>query len=427
MAKCDVRFSPAALAVFLLSLLSLTGCSHKRLCVPSEWNEPGALVPLEPTDDHDNHIPLDSEIFATFPQRLQATEPPQPPPAGPVKNALVLSGGGMYGAYAVGVLTGWSACGGRPTFDVVSGISTGALIATYAFLGAEYDQRLTDLYTNVRVRDIYHKRSVMAMLLRDAAATSRPLKRIIDRELDDQVLEAVASAHAAGRRLYVGTTDVDSGGFVVWDMGAIAASGRPDAKELYRKVVLASASIPGLLPPVEIPIEINGRRYSQMHVDGGAASTVFFRAEDFAFEKGATPAQRRQILRGANVYALVSGKLYPDPTCARRNALKIAESSLNTFYDSELRGDLFEIYALCLLNGMHFHLASTPQQLPVGSDSMNLKPAEMRRLYDCGFNLACNGKAWRHEMPMAEPNEYVRPRSGNEFIAPKAVSPTCAP
>jgi hypothetical protein len=425
MANSVVRFALAARTAALPVLLIFTGCiSHERPCVPPELNRAQALFQVGETPDQ--HVPVDAEILATLPHRLEAPERIQPPPMGPPKHALVLSGGGMYGAYAVGILNGWSASGGRPCFDVVTGVSTGALIATYAFLGPEYDHRLFELYTSVHTSDIYRKRTIFSVLWRDAVASSQPLEHLIKDGVTDELLQAVARAHATGRRLYMGTTDLDSGRLVIWDMGAIAASGRPDAKELYCKIVLATSSVPGLLPPVEIPIEINGHKYSQLHVDGGASATLFFRADDFAFPKGATSAERKQLLTGANIYTIVSGKLYTDQNCTKRKTLKIAASSLNAFYSSEVRGELFQMYALCQLGGMHFHLSSIPQDYKFGHESMSFDPAEMKRLYDVGFNLICSNKAWRFDAPVAEPGEYAPPRSGNEFISVEAMAPAAA-
>jgi hypothetical protein len=328
----------------------------------------------------------------------------------------------MYGAYAVGVLAGWTATGTRPEFDVVTGVSTGALIANYAFLGKEYDRQMVESYTSISDRDIYRKRPLGSALFSDAAASSAPLKRLIEAQVDDNAMAAVARAHLAGRRLYVGTTNIDTRRLVIWDMGAIAASGRPDAKDLYRKILLASASPPGFLPPVEIDVEVNGRRFTELHVDGGASTGLFLRASTLNIDREALEAGK-QPLAGSDAYAIVAGKLYADPACTDRRAVKLGESALHSLLYSQTRGELFRIYTLCLLGGMKFHLASIPEGFRAGSDAMSFDADEMRRLYEAGYAAATGGRAWRDTPPGAEPYEQTRPRTGTQFLAPAALPP----
>jgi len=292
-------------------------------------------------------------------------------------------------------------------------VSTGALVATYAFLGPEYDAPMVRLYTSVTDRDVYRRRPTPAVLWSESAASSAPLKRLIDAEVDDGVIAAVAKAHAAGRRLYVGTTNLDTRRLVVWDMGAVAASGRPDAAELYRKILLASASVPGFFPPVPIEVEVNGRRFTELHVDGGATTGVFLRA----------PTTGHQPLAGSDAYVIVAGKLYADPACTQRRAVRIGESALASVLYSQTRGELFRIYTLCLLGGMDYHLAAIPEDFRVGADAMAFDPDEMRRLYDAGYAAATGGRAWRDTPPGAEPHEQTCPRTGTQFFAPGAAPP----
>ena len=165
-----------------------------------------------------------------------------------------------YGPLA-GFLYGWTRSGQRPTFHVVTGVSTGALIATYAFLGPQYDERLRVLYTTITTRDVVRRRPLYGLISGDAAYSSEPLANLIDESVTVELLAEVRAAHACGRRLFVGTTNLDTGRPVVWDMGAIAASSRPDRREHFRDVLLASASVPGALPPVRIPVTYNGKTY----------------------------------------------------------------------------------------------------------------------------------------------------------------------
>src|SRR5262249_8530193 len=156
-----------------------------------------------------------------------------------------LSGGGIYGAFDVGILAGWSATGTRPVFDVITGVSTGALIATFAFLGPEYDEFLRSSYVNISPEDIYSRRRLLEILRSDSLVSSVPLQRKIMAAIAPEILAAVAREHAKGRRLYVGTTNLDTRRFVIWDLGAIASQGTAEALQLYQKVLLASGSVPG--------------------------------------------------------------------------------------------------------------------------------------------------------------------------------------
>lgn len=194
--------------------------------------------------------------------------------AGHQFSILALSGGGEHGAFGAGLLCGWSESGRRPTFDVVTGVSTGALMAPFAFLGSAYDQRLKALYTEVSFHSILSG-SPLTGLFGEAFTISRPLQRVIARQVDQSMLADVAAAHRQGRRLFVVTTNLDAQRAVLWNMGAIAASGQQSSLDLFRKVILASACVPGLFDPVLIESEANGRRFKEMHVDGGTAFALF--------------------------------------------------------------------------------------------------------------------------------------------------------
>ena len=197
----------------------------------------------------------------------------------PIYNALALSGGGATGAFGAGFLNGWTETGKRPDFKIVSGISTGALTAPVAFLGSDYDHLLREVYTGVRTENILKRLSLFAILFQsESLASTAPLQELIERYFDSAFLREVAKRHNQGYRLYIGTHHMDAQRLVVWNMGAIANSAHPEAEDLFRKVVLASASIPTAFPPVLIDAEVDGERYDEMHVDGGVSVQVFFYA-----------------------------------------------------------------------------------------------------------------------------------------------------
>jgi hypothetical protein len=203
-------------------------------------------------------------------------------------------------------------------------------------------------------------------------------------------------------------------------MGAIAASGRPDALELYRKVLLASAAVPGFLPPVPIDVAINGRRYTELHVDGGTTAQVFLRGSMLKLDQEATRAGRRP-LSGSDVYVIVAGKLYADPGCVEPRATRIASEALTTLTYAETRSDLVRIYTLALLTGMRFHLTALPQDHPAPEESLSFDPAPMRQMYAAGYHAGLTGQGWRGTPPGTDAAEQVLPRTGTEFLAPVAV------
>jgi predicted acylesterase/phospholipase RssA len=324
------------------------------------------------------------------------------------RNALVLSGGGMNGAFTAGVLKGWTARGDRPKFDVVTGISTGAIIAPFAFLGPEYDAMLERGYTTLHDGDIFRRRSPLVLLWADSLADSEPLRKKIAGDITPEVLQRIARAHAEGRRLYVGTTDLDAKRLVIWDLTAIAASDDPHKLELFRKVVLASASVPALFPPVALDIEVNGQRFSELHVDGGVTASLFLRPEMLGHRSP------RQVIPGAgdvNVHVIVAGKLRPERRPVKRRLIDVSGESIAGVLQSQFEADLMRVYLLSRWSGAGFALAAVPQNFESDLDSLSFDPVVMRRLFDAGYQGAATGKAWL----AAPPTDAQPPRGGVRF------------
>jgi predicted acylesterase/phospholipase RssA len=387
-----MRTTAALVAWLCLGAVLLPGCTLARPYPPLELPASARLVEAHRSSAGD--------------------EPVIVPVAHTPRNLLVLSGGGMNGAYTAGVLKGWTASGSRPRFDVVTGISTGALIAPFALLGPAYDDALERAYTMVRDRDIFRKRWLLTLPWAESLADSVPLRKHIEAEITPEVLAGVARAHAEGRRLYVGTTNLDTKQLVVWDLGAIAAGDDPNKLPLFRQVVLASASVPGLLPPVPITVEVNGQRFTELHVDGGVAANLFLRPSML----------RRPGDRGApagavdtNVYVIVAGKLRPKPEPVKRGLLSVAEDSIQGVLQAQFEGSLLRIYLLARNAGARFALAAVPQEFPSDLASLSFDPRIMRALFDEGFRSAASGSVWRATPPGLAPGEMAPPRSGVRF------------
>jgi len=308
---------------------------------------------------------------------------------------LALSGGGDKGAFSAGFLNGWTKAGTRPQFKLVTGVSTGALIAPFAFLGPDYDKDLTAMYTRVSEKDIAAKRFFYSVFLQDALADTTPLAELLKVHVDQQMLEAIAAEYAKGRLLLLGTTNLDARRPVVWNVTKIAATGRPEAVELVRKIMLASAAIPGAFPPVMFDVEAQGKRYEEMHVDGGATTQVFV-------YWGAVNVKKLSAERGADrereIYALVNARLDPEWGEVERRTLPITFMAIDTLIQYQTIGDLYRIYTHTQRDGTHLNVAyiSDDFRAPHTAD---FDPVFMRRLYDFGFEKAAAGYTWMNEPP----------------------------
>ena len=304
-------------------------------------------------------------------------------------NTLCLSGGGVYGAYSAGILAGWTASGERPVFDVVTGISTGALIAPYAFLGPAYDGMLKNDYTTITNDDIFKRRRFYQALTSDSVADTAPLRQRVREIATPQVIMAIADAHKQGRRLYIGSTNIDTKRLVVWDIGAIVTKFGVGGRELIVDIVLASAAIPGFFPPVEIPITIDGRNFTELHVDGGMTRELFYRTPYVE------PSKRESFgpksLWDSNIFVLVAGKLYADPMPVRRRTLAIAGSAISGLLYTNTRGDIDRLFNYTLLTGMNLYISAIPGTMEVTTNATDFDPVEMTKMFHAGFQNAVRG------------------------------------
>lgn len=367
--------------------------------------ESNVSLPLD--DPNDPHMIL---ALKKALERTCRTEPANPKqPHAPI-NILAISGGGSYGTFDVGVLNGWTESGTRPKFDMVTGISTGALIGTFAFIGPKYDEYLHSSYVNATMKDIYVRRSLFSLLRADSIASSEPLRKKIAEAITEEVLREVMQAHAEGRRFYVGTTNLDTRRFVIWDMGAIASKGTPQALELFRKVILASASVPGFFPPVLIDVEVDGQIYQELHVDGGSTASVFV---PLAMMR-CTPDDH-ECQKGSNVYVISSGKLFADSRTVKRQFVTVTYNAISAMLYSGLRNDVYRIFNQTLLCGMNFHLMAIPQDFPLDVAALSFEQSELHKLYDLGFRMGKSHERWRETPPGVEATELTLPRTGTQF------------
>jgi len=311
---------------------------------------------------------------------------------------LAISGGGDRGAFGAGLLVGWSEAGNRPYFHVVTGISTGALLAPFAYLGPEYDQTLKTIYKNIGPDDIFKNRFLLDALFDDALKDSTPLWQLVEKNVNEELLKRVAEKHNKGPALLVATTNLDARlpvVPVVWNMGEIAASGDPKSLELFRKILLASSSIPGVFPPVMIDVEVDGVSYQEMHVDGGATAQVFL----FPSSLGSTIRDKGLwIERERTAYIIRNARLDPHWASTDRRMLSIFGRALSSLIQSQGVGDLYQIYLNAKQNDMDFNLAFIGEDFDVGSRE-DFDTEYMRDLFDYAYQLARGGYPWQKRPP----------------------------
>jgi hypothetical protein len=334
----------------------------------------------------------------------------------PPANFLALSGGGDNGAYGAGLLTGWTAAGTRPEFDIVTGISAGALIAPFAFLGPDYDPQLREVFTEVAPRDVLHLRRIpIALLFNVALADASPLYRLIERKADDRMLAAIAQEYARGRLLLIGTTNLDLQRPVIWNIGAIAASGHPQALALFRQILLASASIPGAFPPVLINVQHNGRTYQEMHVDGGAATQVFFYPPALDARGLTAP----DAPRTRTVWVIRNGRIDVEGANVNRGLVTIASRSIATLLHFSGIGDISRIFLTAERDGMEFRLSYIGSSFPVERREP-FDQEYMRALFDYAARKLIAGDAWTTSPPAVGTLPATADRTAARDLPPRS-------
>ena len=314
----------------------------------------------------------------------------------PPMHLLAVSGGGDNGAFGAGLLCGWTATGRRPEFKAVTGVSTGALIAPFAFLGPDYDHVLKTVYTSVTPADIATHRWVAAAITNDGMADNRPLWGLISKTIDQDLLDRIAAEYARGRLLLIGTTDLDARQPVIWNMGAIASSRAPQALALFRSILLASAAIPGAFPPSMVRVEVDGHPYEEMHVDGGASAQVFLyppSLKNMAQQAGVT------MNREGHVYVIRNASLTPTWAPVERRTINIAGRAIDSLIQTQGLGDLYRIYLTTQRDGLDFNLAIIGPDFKYEGKKEEFETPFMVKLFDYGFAMSQKPDFWRKAPP----------------------------
>ncbi len=340
--------------------------------------------------------PLEIE-FAAATGRLRRAQGLAPDAQLPEIQLLAVSGGGENGAFGAGLLCGWSEHGDRPVFELVTGVSTGALTAPFAYIGSAYDPQLRAVYTDLTPSHVLIKRYITAALFNDALTDNAPLFKTISGYLDETMLAALAKGYDDGRLLLIGTTDLDAQQPVIWNIGAIARSGHPRALDTIRRILLASAAIPGAFPPTMFDVTLNGVAYQEMHVDGGA----FMQA--FLYPASLTRQRRMRMANGhlvdpAVAYVIRNGRLDPEWASTERSTLGIAARAIASMIAASGINDVIRMYNTTLHDGVDYRLAY------IGPDFTEKLPAPfdqtyMRALFDYGYQRARRGYEWANRPP----------------------------
>jgi hypothetical protein len=408
--------------VLLIVTLMLVGCSSlpRKKAVPERLESKAVISGISDIryvlGDPEDMKRLIRDVADTWPRErkwlaAQGKSTKDLPPS----HILALSGGGDKGAFGAGVLNGWSIAGNRPEFLLVTGISTGGLIAPFAFLGPKYDEILKSLYTNTKKEDIIEARSLLAVFTEDGMADTTPLRMLLRKHIDRAFLDEIATEYAKGRDLWISTVNLDARKRVIWNMTKLAASNHPMAVELFQAVMIASASIPAAFPPVMMNVEIEGKVYSEMHVDGGTMAQVFVYPPDIHL---AELSQKEGGVRKRILYVLMNARVDPEWAETERRVLSIAGRAITSMIQTQGIGDIYRIYLTAQRDGVDFNLG----YIPSGFKHPHVEDFDtefMRALYQVGYEMAEKGYLWQKRPPGFEEELYAAPTAP---IAPAASS-----
>lgn len=313
-------------------------------------------------------------------------------------NFLAISGGAENGAFGAGLLVGWGDAGKRPSFDMVTGVSSGALIAPFVFLGRTRDNGLREVFTTYGRKDIFTV-NVSGLLQGAALADNAPLANLIEKYVDRDFLRDIARESSKGRVLLIGTTDLDAQRPVLWDMGRIAAVDSVEALNLFRQVLLASATVPGAFAPVRIKVRIGDKDYDELHVDGGVTRQVFIGPSILRLVSGQGPHKRSN---GARLFVIRNGRIDPQWESVGADVLSVTQRSLSTLIKNQGLGDLYRIYSLSKFNGIDFNLASIPPDFKAERDGP-FDRTYMSALFDRAYEMGRRGYPWVKSLPGLQP------------------------
>lgn len=395
--------------ILLLILSSLQGCASRACLQPlPECLEDKLQVPgfHNIRGWGDDHSPILKKSLADSLKQAKAAYSGKCPQ---VFSGLTLSGGGQDGAFAAGFLCGWTKKGNRPKFALVTGISTGSLIAPFAFLGPEYDDRMRELNTTIKEKDVFKKHGKLSTLFSSLSigtihsfSDNRPLAKLIECAIDEEILNKVATEHLKGRRLWIGTSQMDAERLVIWDMGAIALQRTPEALALFRKVLLTSATTPVWFPPQMFEVEAEGKIYSEMHCDGGLQAQMILFENALAPESICETGPNAKKHHLDELYIIRNLKVDPEWKCIEPTIGNISIRAVNALTKSQGIGDLFRLYTYALRDKIKYNLVFIPKEFTMKPKS-EIDQKYMNALFELGCEMGQSPEPWLHCPPLYHP------------------------
>ena len=391
------------IVIFSMGVLSIQGCTtmRSRNAVPIDIVGKvtiSGMPDIRSDIDNPDSVVIQKSLIGSFKEEGKDDYPAN---ALGIKTypVLAISAGGPNGAYGAGFLTGWSKEGSRPLFKIITGVSSGAIIACCAFLGKDYDDQLEKFFTTMSTKDIMKKNNFFGILFGGSFMSSAPLAKKISAIVDEKLIAKVAKEHRRGRRLFIGTVNLDAQEFVVWDMGALACKGGPDSVKMFRKILLASAAMPMMFPPTYFEVSsATGELYDEMHVDGGAMREVFYIDQLTKNMVGVAKVSGIDLSKyRPQIYILITSYMSPNRQQVKGNLVDIGVRALGTLEAAAYNGDIYRLFAFAQKRNLDFNLAYIPDDFkPHPQEVFDKK--EMQRLFRCGYDDAINGYKW-HKIP----------------------------
>lgn len=404
--KNNFKMIPSKYAKFLLSLLLLllltmsSGCATRPPALPEAYSDKlpwGAIdLDIRKSGKFTLRDSLGSALIKKANDHSSSNE------TVPI-NILTLSGGGTRGAFGAGLLSGWTDSGDIPEFDIVTGVSTGAVMATFVFLGGDELEKVKAFYTKMYTEDIYTN-SWLSFFGQAYLMNPAPLKKLFSNNFNEALLKRVAAAHAKGRRLYIGTTNIDTGQLIVWDMGAIASSSRSDKYQRFSDIIYASSAMPIFLPPQYISVDIEDKQYYQMHVDGGIYSHVFMIGLFVNWEEVLELGDDANLNFDVTLYTIANRK-YRNRTAydpVEQSPSSVISAFIETETDLLFDRSMYRLYDSCMQKGIKFRMAAVPKDVNYVDVATEFNPEKMLKLYNVGYSFGLNGVKWQEDISIDE-------------------------
>ena len=365
-------------------IVLLSACTTRPTPVPKEYKNElafGAVDIMNISSRKENSIY--NSLGSAMQQCVQLEENPS-------FSILALSGGGSRGAFGTGFVDAWFESKKMPYFNIVTGVSTGAIMAPFVFLhDKEQMDTLKYFYTHSTTEDVFA--NDWFSFVSGYVANAKPLEKILDSLIDEEFLDKIAKEYNKGRRLYIGTTNLDTGKFTVWDMGAIAASHYPNKLARFKKIILASSALPAFVPPQYIKIQEDGKDYYQMHVDGGVYNQIFVVG---ILEDWSKLLQLKHLQKTQVTLYLVSNRKYRQRDYyqpVKQNLVDIVKAYVLTEMDLLFDKSTYRIYMAAKAKGYAFKMVAIPNNMkPIIENPTQFEPQKLQKLFDMGYNMGMN-------------------------------------